>query len=368
MRVCFYAGNYAGGGTGRAVSIVGNELKRRTPHEIYALGHSRDGKEDVYHVDFPVTYLYSEKMSMTRAILKDHYLKKVTQYVKQNHIDVLVCCLELLYPIGLLVAKRCGIKLVTWLHTNPDIGNDYRFERESRWLGARFSDCNVVLTKDALELYQHRFPGQRNVQIYNPVDSALLNYTGAYDANSKRIISVGRLNYAKNYERLLDIADRVKQRHPDWQWDIYGEGEDQQKLERKIAEKQLGDFVHLCGQRRDIYSIYPQYAMMVMTSRYEGFPMTLLEAASRSLPMVVFDIKTGPNEIIQNGVNGYLCSKDSDDEMVERIEALISSAELRKACARNSMETAKQFAIDRILPEWEKLLETFYVKLGVRKC
>lgn len=358
MRVCFYAGNYADGGTGRAVSIIGNELKRRTTHEICALGHSRDGKKDVYHVDFPVTYLYSEKMSMTRAIWKDHYLSKVIQYVKENQIDVLVCCLELLYPIGLLVARRCGIKLVTWLHTNPDIGDDYRFEKESRWLGARFSDCNVVLTKDTLELYQRRFPGRRNVQIYNPVDRDLLDYSGAYDVNSKRIISVGRLNYAKNYERLLDIAGRVKQRHQDWQWDIYGEGEDRKKLEHLIKEKQLGDFVHLCGQQRDIYSIYPRYAMMAMTSRYEGFPMTLLEAASRGLPMVAFDIKTGPKEIIQDGVNGFLCPKDSDDTMVERIEALIGSAELRKACSINGLETAKQFSIDRILPEWERLLET----------
>lgn len=358
MRVCFFLGNFSSGGTGRAVSIIGNELKRRTTHEICALGHSRDGKKDVYDVDFPVTYLYSEKMSMARAIWKDHYLNRVMQYVRENQIDVLVCCLELLYPIGLWVARRCGIKLVTWLHTNPDIGDDYRFEKESRWLGARFSDCNVVLTKDTLELYRRRFPGQRNVQIYNPVDRELLDYTGAYDANSKRIISVGRLNYAKNYERLLGIADRVKQRHPDWQWDIYGEGEDRKKLERLIDEMQLGDFVHLCGQQRNIYSIYPRYAMMVMTSRYEGFPMTLLEAASRGLPMVAFDIRTGPREIIQDGVNGYLCPKDSDDAMVEKIEALIGSTELRKACSRNSLETARQFSIDRILPEWERLLET----------
>lgn len=358
MRICFYAGNYADGGTGRAVSLIGNELRRRTSHEIFALGHSRYNKEDVYPVEFPVTYLYSQKMSMTHAVLKDHYLNKVSQYVKENKIDVLVCCLELLYPIALLVGKRCGIKVVTWLHTNPNIGDDYRFEKESRWLGARFSDCNVVLTKDTLEMYRRRFPSRRHVQIYNPVDRELLDYSGSYDTNSKRIISVGRLNYAKNYERLLAIAERVKLRHRDWQWDIYGEGEDREKLEHLIVEKRLGDFVHLCGQHRDIYSIYPRYAMMVMTSRYEGFPMTLLEAASCGLPMVAFDVKTGPKEIIRDGENGYLCPSDSDDTMVDRIETLIASEELRKAYSSNSLETAKQFSIDTILPEWESLFET----------
>ena len=358
MRICFFLGSFAGGGTGRVVSIVGNELCKKTSHEIFALCHSPNGREEIYPVAFPVTYLYKQRMSMTRAVIMDNYLSKVMQYVKDKRIDVLICCLELLYPMALLAGKRCGIKVVTWLHTNPDIGGDYRFEKESRWIGARFSDCNIVLTKDAQLLYQKRFSHRRNVLIHNPVDSELLHYHDAYNKDSKRIISVGRLSYAKNYERLLEIADQVKRRHQDWQWDIYGEGEERQKLERIIEEKQLGDFVHLCGQHRDIYSVYPRYAMIVMTSRYEGFPMTLLEAASRGLPMVAFDVKTGPKEIIQDGVNGFLCPMDSDDAMVNRIEDLIGSVELREACSRNSKETAKQFGIDRILPEWENLLET----------
>ena len=357
MRICFYLTGFTGGGTGRVVSIVGNELQKQAKHSCCALCHSMEGGHTIYPVSFPVTYLYREKTSLTRAIIRDGYVSRVARYVRENQIDVLICCLEMFYPVALWVGRLCGIKVVTWLHTNPDIGDDYRFEKESRWLGARFSDCNVVLTEETLQLYEQRFPGQRNTRIYNPLDPKLLRCTEAYSETSRSIISVGRLNYAKDYERLLRIAHRIMPRYPDWRWDIYGEGEERPKLERLIEEMQLGGFVRLCGQRKDIYSNYPIYAMMVMTSRYEGFPMTLLEAAAQGLPLVAFDVRTGPKEIIRDGVNGFLCSKDSDEEMVNKIEALIGSVDLRKACSQGSKAAAEQFRIDRILPEWERLLD-----------
>ena len=358
MNICFYLTGFTGGGTGRVVSIVGNELQKQTGHQFFALCHSMEGRQMIYPTSFSVTYLYREQVSLTRAVLRDGYLPKVIRYLRENRIDVLVCCLEMFYPVALLAGRLCHVKVVTWLHTAPHISDDYRFEKESRWLGAKFSDCNVVLTEETRQLYQQKFPKQRNVQIYNPLDPGLLHYTEAYNETSRSIISVGRLNYAKDYERLLRIAQRIMPLYPDWRWDIYGEGEERPKLERMIEEMQLGSFVRLCGQQKDIYAIYPMYAMIVMTSRYEGFPMTLLEAAAQGLPMVAFDVRTGPKEIIQDGLNGFLCSKDSDDEMGNKIETLIGSVDLRKACSENSRVTAERFSIDRILPQWENLLET----------
>lgn len=357
MKICFYLTGFTGGGTGRSVSIVGNALQE-AGYSCCALCHSMEGGQQLYPVSFPVTYLYQEKTPLTRALLHDSYAARVIRYVREQGIDVLVCCLEMFYPVALLVGRLCRVKVVTWLHTNPTIGDDYRFEKQSRWLGAKYSHCNVVLTEDALALYQRKYPKQRTVRIYNPLDPALLSYNGSYDDASRKIISVGRLNYAKNYERLLNIAARVLPLHPDWQWDIYGEGEERQKLEGLIGEMGLGDLVRLQGQRKDIYECYPRYAMAVMTSRYEGFPMVLLEAASRGLPLVAFDVQSGPKDIIQDGVNGFLCPESSDDAMVEKMNALITSPSLRKACSQGSLKTLGRFSLTTIFPQWQQLLDT----------
>ena len=146
-------------------------------------------------------------------------------------------------------------------------------------------------------------------------------------------------------------------KYPDWSWDIYGEGEERIALEEKIRRYNLQEKLTLKGQVHNIYELYHQYSMIVMTSRYEGFPMVLLEAAACGLPMVSFDIQTGPSEIIKNGVNGYLCNKNSNSEMINNIISLIGSEENRKEFSYNSKKTAESFSVDSICEQWKKLFK-----------
>ena len=111
------------------------------------------------------------------------------------------------------------------------------------------------------------------------------------------------------------------------------------------------------GNRSDLYTLYGEYAFCVMTSRYEGFPMTLLEASSNRLPLVAFDVPTGPDEIINDGINGYLVPADNDQLMKERIESLMEDASLRRAMSEEAYKTSEAFDTERILPKWRSLLK-----------
>ena len=93
-----------------------------------------------------------------------------------------------------------------------------------------------------------------------------------------------------------------------------------------------------------------------MTSRYEGQPMTLLEAMTRGLPLISFDILTGPNEIITDGENGFLCKKESDDDMIQKILYLINNENERIRMSDNCKKHIGIFNIDGIIDEWKKLL------------
>ena len=95
-----------------------------------------------------------------------------------------------------------------------------------------------------------------------------------------------------------------------------------------------------------------------MTSRYEGFPMTLLEGAAKGLPMISFDIPTGPNEIIKNGENGFLCQDNGNGDMIEKIQLLMKKEELRIKMSEKSRKTAEYFSVNKILKSWNTLLET----------
>jgi glycosyltransferase involved in cell wall biosynthesis len=214
----------------------------------------------------------------------------------------------------------------------------------------------VLITESAKKQYD-AIKKNKNVLIYNPVEDKLFESAPTYDAESKKIISVGRLCYAKNYDLLIKIADRVLGNHPDWSWDIYGDGEEFSRLKSLIEGTSVADRLTLKGNVLNIYDLYSEYSFLVMTSRYEGFPMVLLEGAAKSLPLVSFDIETGPNEIISDGVNGCLISAGDEDAMVERIEDLIQDPEKRKKMSENAYCTPQNFSVERICKEWKSLLK-----------
>lgn len=354
----FVLDGFVGGGTARVTSIIANNLVQSKGYGCFALAYTQNGKSDIYQTDFPVEYVYEHTVSMQTAILKHKYLGILKSFVKKNKIDILVACGVQFYPVVTLVAKICGIKSICWEHINPTTKNDFKFQDQCRVLGAYTSDCNVVLTKSALKIYNDRFRFKRNIQIYNPIDPTLLDKNSIYNSNSKKIVSVGRLGYQKNFERLIEIASCIFKDNTEWSWDIYGEGPDREKLETLIKNKNLSGKVKLCGQVNNLYSLYENYAFMVMTSRYEGFPMTLLEGAAKGLPMISFDIPTGPNEIIKNGENGFLCQDNGNGDMIEKIQFLMKREKLRIKMSEKSRKTAEYFSVNKILESWNTLLET----------
>ena len=360
MNICFLtAGFHSNGGIGRVVSILSDKLAARADIEVFLCSFSDIKAESYYSLNPKChhTYLFPSRITMQNALLRGHAVKKLKSYIHQNKIDVIIACGALFYPLAAIVARKTGIKLVCWEHTDPNNKADYKFQDLSRKYGAKRSDCNVVLTKSALNIYETRFPKARNIQVYNPIDPILLKNDSKYAVNSKKIISVGRLRPQKNFSRLLDIAKEVLSQFPDWTWDIYGEGEQRGMLEEKCRNLGLESKVNFVGQVGDLYERYAGYSFMVMTSDYEGFPMTLLEGAANGLPMVAFDVPTGPDEVIRNGENGFICAYDSDSQMVEAICTLIRDRELRESMSLKCKDTVSIFDLNRICEQWVVLLK-----------
>ncbi len=356
MRIGFLLDGFTGGGIARAVSIVGNRLQQSASFDVFALAYSQNGKPDIYDISFPCTYLYPRSVSLRKAIVKEKYLSNVFSFIKENRLDVIIACGVQFYPVATFAARKCGIKSVCWEHTSPYQTEDFRLEGFSRRLGAKTSDCNVVLSRQGLDVYNEWFPRSHNVHIYNPLDPALEDRPAHYRADSRKIVSVGRLSVPKDFGRLLRLARAVFDEIPDWSWDIYGEGPMRGQLEATIRELNLQELVCLKGQVSDLYDRYGDYAFMVMTSKYEGFPMTLLEGAACSLPLVAFDVATGPKEIITDGKNGFICDPKDDAAMIDRIKRLIADPALRSAMSEQSRATVQGFHSDAVAEQWTQVL------------
>lgn len=364
IKICFLLGGFqVNGGIGRVTSILANQLCYETDLEIHLISYLQDTRPFLYNIDPKIHthVMYTESCSMTKAILLRHAIQKVRKVLQEERIDWLVSCGALYFPLGILACKTTKTKCVCWEHTDPATSFDYKFQNLCRKYAAKRCTHFVVLTKSSESYYKQHFPkcNGKITQIYNPIDENAVRSQN-YDSNSKKIISVGRLSYQKNFERLIEIAARILPNNPEWSWDIYGDGELKDSLQKLIDSSNLTHRLTLKGQVSDLYNRYKEYAFMVMTSRYEGFPMSLIEGAANRLPLVSFDIPTGPNEIITDGINGYLIDHNSDDDMAEKIDQLIKNSELRLSMSEESYKLIDSFALKKILEQWKKVFDLKY--------
>lgn len=225
----------------------------------------------------------------------------------------------------------------------------------SRHLLGMLKRCEkiVVLThKDAA-----CWKGYDNIEV---IPNVLTNYpetiTDVAD-RPKRIIAVGRLHEQKGFDLLIQSWQLIAARHPDWQLVVYGHGGDLQKLQQQLEKAGLTSSMTFAGTTDNIYKEYQNSAFFVMSSRYEGWGLVLVEAMSCGLPCVSFDCPYGPSDIIRDGEDGFLVENGNIQQLADRMEQLIVNQPLRQQMGTEARTNAERFTKDKIMGRWIQLFE-----------
>lgn len=344
MRICFLA-QFDGGGTERATFLLANSL--REYHDVFILNTAKTPPTFALQ---DITMDYLPKGRVCRKVLA------IRKYIINNKIDILVALEALGGICALPAAKLAGCKIIIWEHANYYQTQGSRYAHIMRKLEMLFADAYVVLTKRDLKNFKthFRYIRTRLVQIYNIID---LPAHRVDHANSRIIISAGHIRRIKNFSVIPEIAQLVFRKHPDWIWKIYGSPMDDEydRLLDNIEKCHMKDNVLLCGRCSDMANAYQEAALYVMTSLQEGFPMVLLEAKAHGLPLVSFDIETGPDEIIENGENGFLITPYDIHEMAEKIIYLIENEEVRRLFSENATHSSSYASKELIVSKWLQL-------------
>lgn len=216
----------------------------------------------------------------------------------------------------------------------------------------RKADLIVCLTRGDAQEYKHA----RKVEIIPNFINRPSRTVDRYDV--KKAIAVGRLEYPKGFDLLIEAWKRVGNAFPNWHLDIYGEGTWQPQLQAQIDSLQLNQQVTLCGRNDNILDIYPNYSLHIMPSRYEGQGIVLLEAQARGLPSVSFNFQYGACDIIQDGYNGLLVPQGNTHLLSEAILKMIQSEHLRQDFGKHAISIAKQYYRENIFDRWTKLIDS----------
>lgn len=169
------------------------------------------------------------------------------------------------------------------------------------------------------------------------------------------LIAVGRLSNQKGFERLLSIFSILSSRFPDWNLTILGEGDCRQSLEQQRKALGLELRVSMPGVVGNLDDWYKSSDLFVMTSLFEGFPNTLVEAMAYGLPVVSVDCDTGPRDIIRHKIDGLLVPQNDPEALVSALTELMSNKSLRQQYASHAIEIRERLSMAKIASVWEKL-------------
>jgi glycosyltransferase involved in cell wall biosynthesis len=266
---------------------------------------------------------------------------------------------------GVLMGTRPALNVLAASLTSPSlatIGQEHmnlstHRPGVRRAIPARYGglDALVTLTERDLEDY-------RAVLDEGPLLMAIPNAapgTGVprSDGSARTVIAAGRLTRQKAFGVLVKAFAKVCEAHPDWRLVIYGRGPRHSMVRDAIARHGVEANVTLPGPISDLDRAMAEASIFALSSRFEGFPMVLLEAMSAGLPVVSFDCPTGPREIVESGRNGLLVPNGDVDALSAALLEMIEDEELRRRCAQGALETVERFSLDAIGQRWEELIE-----------
>ncbi|WP_455671789.1 glycosyltransferase family 4 protein [Phocaeicola sp.] len=213
-------------------------------------------------------------------------------------------------------------------------------------------DAFVVLTQNDAESWN----SIRKVEVIpNPYSFAPKHPS---NCKAKRIISAGRLNEQKGYERLIEAWSYIAPQHPEWKIDLYGHGEEKEKFDKMIKDLKIEKSFHILPPTNHIMDEFCKSSFYVMSSRFEGLPMVLLEAMSCGLPCISFDCPHGPSDLIRNGVNGILVENGNIRELACAIEKMISDEDRRIEMGQKAFQLVQKYSPDNIMPKWIHLFNS----------
>lgn len=355
MKVLILGSNFNNtGGTERVGSIVANGLSEAGYEIILASIACGDKPFFPLSQEIKVVSLFDTKgRTLYRTPVIINRLRKL---IKEEEIDILIVVETMSVLFTLPAVIGLSVKHICWEHFNfnNDLGKYGR--RIARQLAARYCDSVVTLTeKDKgywLQGTQHK---SQITAIANPCPFPVQEYLK--EENTKIVLAIGRLTHIKGFDMLLEAWLQVSKVVPDWKLKIVGEGEDRAKLTAFIEKNELTDSVELVGNTDDVSQYYKQAEIFCLSSRFEGFPMVLLETLAFGLPVVSFNCDTGPAEVLKD-TGSILVAQNDINQLATSLVSMINNEEKRKKISLKSKEKAEMYQPQNIISQWVSLIES----------
>lgn len=296
-------------------------------------------KVTVIQLDYNYSGILSKIYSGLATMLN---LRKKIKQIQPNFVLSILSTTNIL---TILATSYLGIKVFVEDVMSP-LKKRSKIELLSRKLLYRKATGIIVLTNLAKEMLEKE-TGHSNVRVItNPVSEFNINKK---IKKEKIIINVGRLNSLKGQKYFIEACAKIKD--PEWKFIILGEGELREKLELQARHLGVSDQLHMPGAVKNVNDWLAKASIFAFPSISEALPIALIEAMNASLPCVSFNCVTGPSELIEDGLNGFLVPVGDIELFTERLKELMNNPSLRTQFSKGAKNIAENFSVEKISKE-----------------
>ncbi|MGO0062396.1 glycosyltransferase family 4 protein [Brevibacillus fluminis] len=267
--------------------------------------------------------------------------------------------------LGRLAARSLGIPAIFtahgWAFTEGVPPRRRLFYRMVERLAAPFATRIITVSEYDRELaLRYRVGSQRKVvTVHNGVDGIDRGLLADPGREQVRLIMIARFEEQKDHRTLLTALSPL--RHLPWELDLVGDGPLLAPMKQLAAELGLGGKVHFYGARRDIPERLAKAQIFLLISKWEGFPLSILEAMRAGLPVIASSVG-GVSEAIVEGVTGCLIPQQDARTLQEKLERLLLNPDLRKSMGKAGMQLyQEQFTVDMMM---KKMIDVYEDALG----
>ena len=369
-----YGGLYTPNGMSAIISQKINYLAENTDNEMYIVLTEHPEKKMFYQLsdkihrkDIVLNFDDLDTMPLFKKMIyywikQRKYKRMLTQYLMELRPDITVSITR--REINFLTKINDGSRKVAEIHFSRTFYRQFKKNYLPNFINRLISciwmnslienlkmlDKFVVLTEED----SHNWPELNNVVVIPNFVSIIPTWKS--DCMQKRVIAVGRYSWQKGFDLLIAAWEIVYQSHQDWILDIYGGG-DYENYQEMADSKNLSTVVHCHPAVSKIYEEYRKSGFFVLSSRYEGFGLVIVEAMGVGLPVVAFSCPCGPRDLIHDGYNGLLVENGNIKELAKKIITLIEKKDLRCHMGQNAVSSVALYTREKIMQQWIRLFD-----------
>ena len=324
-RILFIAPYLSGGGAEKVAALWSSGLSNLGA-DIHFLVFYRTDKEYELNDNVKLHSLWSSK-SQYNSKSKVRKLLELRRKIKEINPDII---LPFITYVGIMTTAATlfmRARIIETIRIYPGYSPETSFFRYIRNLSV-FLAKGCIVQNETQRIYFPRWMRRYIAVFPNPVAREFVEMEKSFNGQGLfNIVSVGRLEEQKNYPMLINAFSMVSKDYPQLMLRIYGEGSQREELQKLIASKDIEDRAILCGKTSEVAEALIASDIFVLTSNGEGMPNALMEAMAVGLPCISTDCPTGPADLIENGINGYLVPVMEEAALAKALQDTISKKE-----------------------------------------